>query len=185
MRIPENYGTSWPQQGKAAKWVTATRAGDWQGQTEERTGHGQPALILKGDSRMHLSRRLTGRRHRAVATAVACGALLLAAGSLAGSSGASSGVAAQTKAAVTGYPATDPSAPWVWQKFLAQNQDDVEMLSSLGIDVTEGTDKNPDGSAWISILVTPAQRAYLQALGFQAGQITETEADAQQAQQRR
>src|SRR4051812_1211182 len=131
---------------------------------------------------MEFSRRLRRRRTRIVTVGLAMGVLLLAAGAFAGASGAKSGASASAPAAPAGYPAAKPDQHWAWQKFLAQNTDAVETLASLGIDVTEGTTKNPDGSAWIMVLVTPEQRAYLEALGYRAGDVVQTEADAENAQ---
>src|SRR5262245_15444007 len=101
------------------------------------------------------------RRVRAVALGVTLVALLVAAASFAGASGAQSGAQVSASDEIAGYPAPDPDAPWAWQRFLAQTPDDVERLGRLGVDVNEGTAKNPDGSAWLSVLVTDEQRQYL------------------------
>src|SRR3954451_14233925 len=131
---------------------------------------------------MDLSRGLRRRRTRFVTLGVTIGVLLLTAAAFAGASGAKSGGSAAASATPAGYPAAKPDQPWAWQKFLAQGTDAVETLGSLGIDVTEGTTKNPDGSAWISVLVTPEQRDYLEALGYRAGDVVETQAQAEAAQ---
>jgi hypothetical protein len=93
---------------------------------------------------MDLSRGLRRRRARIATLGLAIGVVLLAAVSFAGGSAAKQGGAAATPA---GYPQAGFGESWVWQKFLAQNTDAVETLSSLGIDVTDGTSKNPDGTS--------------------------------------
>src|SRR4051812_40014312 len=118
---------------------------------------------------MDFSSGLRRRRTRLVTLGVTIGVLLLTAAAFAGASGAKSGRSASASATPAGYPAASPDQPWVWQKFLAQDIKAVETLSSFGVDVTEGTAKNPDGSAWVSVLVTPEQRDYLEALGYRAG----------------
>src|SRR4051794_41012732 len=130
---------------------------------------------------MDFSSGLRRRRTRVVTLGVTIGVLLLTAAAFAGASGAKSGGSASASATPAGYPAASPDQPWVWQKFLAQSDSDVRVLGSFGVDVTEGTAKNPDGTAWISMMVTPNQRAYLQSLGYKAGEIYETQADAENA----
>ena len=100
---------------------------------------------------MRSSRFSRRRTARAVALGVTVGALLVVAGSFAGASGAGGAsarsLAASSAAFAHGYPASTPDDNWAWQKFHAQSEADVNQLTSLGIDVTEGTAKNADGSA--------------------------------------
>jgi hypothetical protein len=62
-------------------------------------------------------------------------------------------------------------------RFLATSDGMVRLASTLGIDVTEGTTKNADGTVWLSTDVTPQQKAYLVQLGFKPGAVISTPAD--------
>ena len=79
-------------------------------------------------------------------------------------------------AVARGYPANQ-GEPTTQMRFLAKDDAAVRTASSFGIDVTEGTAKNEDGTVWIDAVVTPTQRAYLEALGYQPGQVIATPAD--------
>jgi hypothetical protein len=115
-------------------------------------------------------RRSSRSVHVAIAAA-AVGALVLAAGA----SGARWTGAAAPAAADAGYPARGNQLTTV-MRFLIK-EDQIPIAHQLGIDVNEGTTKNPDGTIWITTDVTPAQREYLAALGFQPGQVIATPQD--------
>jgi hypothetical protein len=62
-------------------------------------------------------------------------------------------------------------------RFLARNDVAVRLASTFGVDVTEGTVKNADGTVWLDAVVTPKQRAFLVKAGFKPGQVLTTPAD--------
>ena len=115
-------------------------------------------------------RRSARSVHVAIAAA-AVGALVLAAGA----SGARWTGAAAPAAADAGYPSRGNQLTAV-MRFLIK-EDQIPIAHQLGIDVNEGTTKNPDGTIWITTDVTPEQRDYLAALGFQPGQVIATPQD--------
>ena len=123
----------------------------------------------------------TGGSRRAIGLAVLVGVLVVTAGLLARASGAG-GTAVSKPSAVDGYPLAEADQPWAYQRFLVSSQEDMSRLNSMGVDLGESLDKNPDGTMWAYAVVTAAQRDYLSKLGFRPGNVVQTEADAARAQ---
>jgi hypothetical protein len=110
---------------------------------------------------------------RAVAFGVALGAALLVATSFPFSSGASG---------VAGYPQSEADQAWSYQEFLASGQDSLDLLNRMGVDLGESIQKNPDGTIWVTAVVTNRQRNYLARHGFKPGTVIQTERDAENTQ---
>src|SRR4051812_26275078 len=94
------------------------------------------AAIPRAGERVDMELRTFKRRRARVATlGFVPGALLIAAASFAGASGATgaqNSVAAIAAGAPNGYPQTEADQAWAYQRFLVSGQADMDRLNQMG-----------------------------------------------------